>query len=105
MGRGRGAPCGPAGGEPAGIACRITEAGLMNRRRKRRLPFAAYAALIFNAALCASPFIAARAISVAYGDKRPAFEATSEAIEATRQAMDVRFQRLSINAGAQPREV
>jgi hypothetical protein len=77
----------------------------MNRRRKRRLPFAAYAALIFNAALCASPFIAARAISTAYGDKRPAYEATSEAIAATRQAMDTRFARLSINGGAKPREV
>jgi hypothetical protein len=77
----------------------------MNRRRKRRLPFAAYAALIFNAALCASPFIAARAISTAYGDKRPAFEATSEAITATRSAMDIRFQRLSQNGGAAPREV
>ena len=77
----------------------------MNRRRKRRLPFAAYAALIFNAALCASPFIAARVISTAYGDKRPAFEATSEAITATRTAMDVRFQRLAQNGGAAPREV
>jgi hypothetical protein len=77
----------------------------MNRRRKRRLPFAAYAALIFNAALCASPFIAARVISTAYGDKRPAYDATSEAIAATRQAMDTRFARLSVNGGAKPREV
>jgi hypothetical protein len=77
----------------------------MNRRRKRRLPFAAYAALIFNAALCASPFIAARVISTAYGDKRPAFEATSDAITATRTAMDARFQRLAQNGGAAPREV
>jgi hypothetical protein len=77
----------------------------MNRRRKRRLPFAAYAALIFNAAICLSPFIAARAISTAYGDKRPAFEATSEALTATRLAMDVRFQRLAQNGNGAPREV
>lgn len=77
----------------------------MNRRRKRRLPFAAYAALIFNAAICLSPFIAARAISTAYGDKRPAFEATSEALTATRLAMDVRFQRLAQNGNGAAREV
>jgi hypothetical protein len=77
----------------------------MNRRRKRRLPFAAYAALIFNAAICISPFIAARAISTAYGDKRPAFEATSEALTATRQAIDARFQRLASNGNGSPREV
>jgi hypothetical protein len=77
----------------------------MNRRRKRRLPFAAYAALIFNAALCASPFIAARVISSAYGEKREAFEAKSEDLSATRAAMDIRFQRLAQNGGAEPREV
>jgi hypothetical protein len=77
----------------------------MNRRRKRRLPFAAYAALIFNAAICLSPFIAARAISSAYGDRRPAYEATSEALAATRQAMDTRFQRLSSAGNGAPREV
>src|SRR5262245_4761559 len=100
MVQGRGAPCGPASGELGGVACRITEAGSMNRRRKRRLPFAAYAALIFNAALCASPFIAARAISSAYGSKaeRPAFEGTSETLTATRQAMDYRLQQVARNA-------
>ncbi|HEX5008333.1 MAG TPA: hypothetical protein VFV70_14560 [Hyphomonadaceae bacterium] len=77
----------------------------MNRRRKRRLPFAAYAALAFNAAICLTPFIAARAISTAYGDKKPAFEATPEAITATRQAMDVRFTKLSTVGDGQPREV
>jgi hypothetical protein len=77
----------------------------MNRRRKRRLPFAAYAALVFNAAICLSPFIAARAISTAYGDKRPAFEATSEAMTATRQAIDARFQRLASNGNGAPRDV
>ena len=68
----------------------------MNRRRKRRLPFAAYAALAFNAAICLTPFIAARAISTAYGDKRPAFEATPEAITATRQAMDARYAMVTV---------
>ncbi len=77
----------------------------MNRRRKRRLPFAAYAALIFNASLCLTPFIAARTISTAYGDKKPAFEATSEAIEATRLAMDERFEKLSANGDSAPRDV
>jgi hypothetical protein len=77
----------------------------MNRRRKRRLPFAAYAALAFNAAICLTPFIAARAMSTAYGDKRPAFEATPEAITATLQAMDARFARLSLDGDGAPREV
>lgn len=77
----------------------------MNRRRKRRLPFAAYAALAFNAAICLTPFIAARAISTAYGDKRPAYEATSEALAATRQAIDNRLAKLSVNTDGQPREV
>lgn len=77
----------------------------MNRRRKRRLPFAAYAALIFNAAICLSPFIAARAISTAYGDRRPAFDTTSEALTATRQAMDTRFQHLASNGNSSPRDV
>lgn len=77
----------------------------MNRRRKRRIPFAAYAALIFNGALCATPFMAAHLISQAYGDKRPAFQTTPEAIVATRQAMDERFQSISLTEDAAPREV
>ncbi len=77
----------------------------MNRRRKRRLPFAAYAALAFNAAICLTPFIAARAMSTAYGDKRPAYEATPEAIVATQAAMDARFTRLSAEGDGTPREV
>lgn len=77
----------------------------MNRRRKRRLPFAAYAALIFNASLCVTPFMAAHVISTAYGDKKPAFEATPEAIAATRQAMDARFQQISVRNDATPRQV
>lgn len=77
----------------------------MNRRRKRRLPFAAYAALIFNAALCITPFMASHVMSTAYGDKRPAFQATPEAITATRQAMDSRFQQISARPDKASREV
>jgi len=77
----------------------------MNRRRKRRLPFAVYAALTFNMAICLAPFIGARAISTAYGDKRPAFEATSEALAATRKAMDGRFAELAKNGDGARREV
>ena len=65
----------------------------MNRRRKRRLPFAAYAALIFNASLCVAPFMAAHVISTAYGDKRPAFETTPEAIAAVEGSHTGRFLR------------
>jgi hypothetical protein len=77
----------------------------MNRRRKRRIPFAAYAALVFNGALCVTPFMAAHLISQAYGDKRPAFQTSPEAITATRQAMDERFGAISLNEDAAPREV
>jgi hypothetical protein len=77
----------------------------MNRRRKRRLPFAAYAALIFNAALCVTPFMASHVISTAYGDKRPAFAATPEAVTATRQAMDERFQQISARPDKASRDV
>lgn len=77
----------------------------MNRRRKRRLPFAAYAALIFNGALCVTPFMAAHLVSAAYGDRPTAFEATPEAIVATRQAMDERFQQISADDEAEPRQV
>jgi len=77
----------------------------MNRRRKRRLPFAAYAALIFNAAICVAPFMASHVMSTAYGDKRPAFQATPEAITATRMAMDERFQQISTRPDKASREV
>jgi len=77
----------------------------MNRRRKRRIPFAAYAALIFNAALCVTPFMGAHLISQAYGDKRPGFQNTPEAIAATRQAMEERFQAIALAEDATPREV
>ena len=77
----------------------------MNRRRKRRLPFAAYAALIFNAAICVTPFLASHVISTAYGNKLPAYQATPEAITATRQAMDTRFQQISTRPDKASREV
>jgi hypothetical protein len=77
----------------------------MNRRRKHGLPFAALAALLFNAALCLAPFIGVRALSNAYGENRPQFETSSQAIAATRQAIDNRFARLA-NAkdGGEPRD-
>lgn len=77
----------------------------MNRRRKRRLPFAAYAALIFNASICVAPFMAAHVLSTAYGDKRPAFQATPEAITATRDAMDARFNEIANRPDKSSREV
>ena len=77
----------------------------MNRRRKRRIPFAAYAALIFNGALVATPFMAAHMISQAYGGQKPAFQSTPDAIAATRQAMDARFQEISVKDEATPRQV
>lgn len=49
--------------------------------------------------------MAAHVISTAYGDKKPAFEATPEAIAATRQAMDARFQQISVRNDATPRQV
>ena len=44
-------------------------------------------------------------MSTAYGDKRPAFQATPEAITATRQAMDTRFQQISSRPDKASREV
>lgn len=60
---------------------------------------------MFNGALIATPFMAAHLISSAYGDKRPAFQSTPEAIVATRQAMDERFQHISLSSDAAPRQV
>ena len=77
----------------------------MNRRLKRGTPFAAYAALIFNAALCVAPFIGARAVSIAYGDDRPQYEASPAALAATLQAMDARFTHLATAGDGSPREV
>lgn len=77
----------------------------MNRRRKRRLPFAVYGALIFNSALCATPFMAAHLVSAAYGDRPTAFEASPEAILATRAAIDERFQQISASEDVEPGQV
>lgn len=77
----------------------------MNRRRKRRLPFAAYAALIFNGALCVTPFMAAHLVSAAYGGRPTAFETTPEAIVATREAMAERFREISTRDDNEPRLV
>lgn len=76
----------------------------MHRRRKRRFPFAAYAALIFNAAIILTPFVAARAALTAYGERDPSFETTEASITATRQAMDNRFRKLATATGTAPRE-
>jgi hypothetical protein len=77
----------------------------MQRRRKRRSPFAAYAALIFNAALCATPLMASQAALMAYGGPRSSTEATEGSLDATREAMDSRFQRLASAGPGSPREV
>jgi len=77
----------------------------MNRRRKRRIPFAAYAALIFNGALVATPFMAAHMISQAYGGQKPAFQSTPDAIAATRQAMNERFGQIAVLDETSPRQV
>ncbi|MEZ5939257.1 MAG: hypothetical protein R3C52_13750 [Hyphomonadaceae bacterium] len=77
----------------------------MFRRRKRRFPFAAYAALIFNAALILTPFIAARAALTAYGEREPSFESVQASLRATQSAMDARFRKLAANGEGTPREV
>lgn len=77
----------------------------MNRRLKRGTPFAAYAALIFNAALCVAPFIGAQAVSIAYGNNQPQYESSPAALSATLQAMESRFTHLATAGDGSPREV
>jgi hypothetical protein len=77
----------------------------MNRRLKRGTPFAAYAALIFNAALCVAPFIGASAVKIAYGEDKPQYDTSPEALTATLQAMDSRFAHLATAGDGSPREV
>lgn len=77
----------------------------MKRRRKSRLPFAVFPALIFNSALCLTPFIGALAIATAFGDQRPQFEATSDALSATRKAIETRFQRLTTASEGESRDI
>jgi hypothetical protein len=77
----------------------------MARRRKHKAPFGAYAALLFNSALCLAPFIATRAMSTAFGEHKPLYEASSEALTATRQAVDARFAQLATSGQGDPKQV
>lgn len=47
----------------------------------------------------------AHMISTAYGDRRPAYEASPEAIAATREAMETRFRQIAQRRDAAPRQV
>lgn len=76
----------------------------MYRRRKRKTPFAAYAALAFNILICVAPFVAAKALLTAYGDVHLRTAATEESVDATRAAIDARFERMARRAGGQNRE-
>jgi hypothetical protein len=76
----------------------------MLRRQKRRFPFAAYAALVFNAAICLAPIVAARAALTAYGERPVGYDGSQLSIEATRQAIDARFTRLAAVRGGDMRE-
>lgn len=76
----------------------------MARKRKHKAPFGAYAALLFNSALCLAPFIATRAMSTAYGEHKPLYEASSEALTATRQAVDARFAQLASSGQEDPKQ-
>jgi hypothetical protein len=77
----------------------------MKRRRNGDRPFAAYAALAFNAGLVGLSVTAADAVRSAYVADSPFFEATPEAISATRDAIDERFNRLALNGEGPPRDV
>ncbi len=77
----------------------------MFRKRRHRSPFAAYAALLFNAALLVTPFVGARAIATAYGENRQLYESSKKALDATHAAMARRFERLAVDAGGPSREV
>lgn len=76
----------------------------MYRRRKRRHPFAAYAALAFNLLICVTPFIAARALFTAYGEEHLRTSATEDSVDATKAAIDARFERLARRNGGQDRD-
>lgn len=93
----------------ASVACAVefkaADLAPMKRRRKSRLPFAVFPALIFNSALCITPFIGAHAISTAFGDNRPQYEGTSEALAATRKAIETRFQRLTTASEGESRDI
>ena len=76
----------------------------MYRRRKRRLPFAAYAALLFNATLFVSPFIAAQTMFTAYGREVARLHDSDASMAATRRAINARFSRLADEDGNTGRE-
>lgn len=76
----------------------------MHRRRKRRHPFAAYAALAFNILICLAPLVAARAMLTAYGDTHKEANASEDSVEATRLAIDSRFERLARRSGGRDRD-
>lgn len=78
--------------------------GIISRRRKHRLPFAALTALAFNASLGLTAYVAAHAVNNAYGRDRPQYEASSDAISATRAEIDKRFARLSEHGDQGPKE-
>lgn len=76
----------------------------MYRRRKRRHPFAAYAALAFNLLICVTPFLAARTLFIAFGEEHLRTSATDESVDATKAAIDGRFERLARRNGGQDRD-
>ena len=76
----------------------------MSSRRKHRLPFAALTALAFNASLGLTAYVGAHAVNNAYGRDRPQYEASYEAVEATRREIDKRFARLSAQGDESPKE-
>jgi hypothetical protein len=76
----------------------------MTRRRKRRSPFAAYAALTFNLAICVAPFLAAKAVVTAYSAGPTTEEAAPETLAATRDAIEARFARIAASKGPDARE-
>lgn len=77
---------------------------MKSRKRKRNAPFAAYLALIFNAALCIAPMIGARAVSTAFGEEHNLYDASSAALSATRAAIEDRFARLTASSSQTPRQ-
>jgi hypothetical protein len=78
--------------------------GRMQRRRKRRTPFAAYSALVFNAVLLAAPFVGAQAALSAYGGAGRGYDTNADTLEATRKAIDDRFARIARSSELAPRE-
>lgn len=78
---------------------------MKRRRQKSRSPFAVFPALIFNSALFMAPILGVQAVATAFGHQRPAYEATGDAVAATRKAMETRFQKLADASEGASREV